>query len=250
MPSRSDDKRRKKTATRAKRVRKEVAKKAKPVARKAKKTKAKKKAVRKTKKVVVRKAKVFKEANSPKIVQHQQTRWLSVAVAEGSEIQVAKFINRVKGVVQVLLPTHDGSALYPGYVFSECDFSDDALTDICHLADVEGILSKKDGICNYALGGHEAPAELEPEALRSVRESGTRYAKIVRNEMTTVKKGQNITITAGVFSGMSGHVVSVNRRKMSIIAKVRLSDGGMVRKVSIKYGQFEVMEVSSDDWRL
>lgn len=237
MPSRSDDKRRKKTGTSTKSARKKVTKK--PAVRKTKK---------KAKKPVIRNTKVFKETGLTEAA--QQTRWLSIAVAEGHEVQVAKFIKRVKGVVQVLLPVHDGSALYPGYVFLECDFSGDVLTDICHLMDVEGILSK-DGICNYAMGGHGAPAELEPDALRSVRESGARYARIVRNEMTTVEKGQKITITTGVFSGMSGHVVSINRRKMSIIAKIRLSDGGMVRKVSVKYGQFEATEVSNDDdWRL
>jgi len=242
VSSRSEtDKCRKKAVTSVNKVRKKTAakKSKKAVAKKSKKAVAKK-PVKKAKKAVAKPAtKSVKEA-----------RWLSVAVTEGSEVQVAKFIGRVKCVFRVLLPMHDGSALYPGYVFSECDLSDDVLMDICHLVDVEGILSK-DGICNYAAGGHEPPVELEPDALLSIRDSELRYAKIVRSEMTSVDKGQKIAITSGVFNGMSGHVISVNRRKMSIIAKVRLSDGGMVRKVSVKYSQFEVVEGESDDgWRL
>lgn len=244
MPSCSETagKRRKKTVTSAKKKvrKKKVVKKArKPVAKKTKTVVKKRPAVKK--KSVTKKAQA----------QPQQTRWLSIAVMEGNEIQVAKFIGRLRGVVRVLLPTYDDSALYPGYVFSECDFSDDVLMDICHLADVEGILSKN-SICNYAMGGHEMPAELKPEALRSIRESEARYAKLVRKEMTIVEKGQKITITSGVFSGMSGYIVSVNRRKMSVIVKVRLSDGGMVRKVSVKHGQFDVMECDDNDdgWRL
>lgn len=236
MPSRSEiDKRRKKAAG-AKVVRR----------KKAVKKKATKKAVKK--KTAAKKPAAKKPVAMP-TASPQQTRWLSVAVVEGNEIQAAKSIGRVRYVIQVLLPVHDGSALYPGYVFSECDLSDDVLTDICQLADVEGILSK-DGICNYLMGAREAPVELGPEALRSIRESEVRYAKIVRSEMIAVEKGQKITITSGVFSGMSGDVVSINRRKMSVIAKVRLSDGGMVRKVSVKYGQFETVEGEDDGWRL
>lgn len=236
MLSRSEiDKRRKKAASAKKAARRKKA-----VKKPAKKAKVKK---------AVKKKPAAKKPVTIPTASPQQTRWLSVAVVEGSEIQAAKSIGRVKYVAQVLLPVHDGSALYPGYVFSECDLSDDVLTNICQLADVEGILSK-DGICNYAMGGREAPVELGPEALRSIRESEARYAKIVRSEMTAVEKGQKITITSGVFSGMSGYVVSINRRKMSVIAKVRLSDGGMVRKVSVKYGQFETAEGEDDGWRL
>ncbi len=244
MPSRSEiDKRRKKASASTKKVRRKKAKK--PVAKK----KAKKPAAKKKSKKPVAKKK-SKKPVAKNLSAKSQTKWLSVAVEEGSEIQTAKFIGRVKCVIQVLLPIHDGAALYPGYVFSECDLDDDVLLEICHLADVEGILSQ-DGICNYATGGHGDPAELDPEALRSIRESEARYAKIMRSEMTNVEKGQKITITSGVFSGMSGHVISVNRRKMSVIAKVRLSDGGMVRKVSVKYGQFDVAEGErDDDWRL
>ena len=243
MPSCSETgKRRKKTATSAK----------KKVRRKKVVKKARKPAAKKIKTVVKKKSVVKKKPITKKVqTQPQQTRWLSVAVIEGNELQVAKLIGRVRGVVRVLLPTYDDSALYPGYVFSECDFSDDVLMDICQLADVEGILSRN-SVCNYAIGGYEMPAELKSEALRSIRESEARYAKLVRKEMTIVEKGQKITITSGVFSGMSGYILSVNRRKMSVIAKVRLSDGGMVRKVSMKHGQFDVMECDDDDdgWRL
>lgn len=177
-------------------------------------------------------------------------RWLSVAADEGSEPQVAKALGRLHSVVQVLLPMHEGVALYPGYVFAECCRGDDILEEICQVPGVEGVLARN-GVFNYALGGHEPPTELEASALGSIRGSYARYTRKARGEMVAVARGQRITITCGVFSGMSGDVVSVNRRKMSVIAKVRLSDGGMVRKVSVKYGQFEPLEgQKEDDWRI
>jgi transcription antitermination factor NusG len=152
--------------------------------------------------------------------------------------------------MQVLLPMHEGVALYPGYVFAECCRGDDILDEICQVPGVEGVLARN-GVFNYALGGHEPPTELEASALGSIRGSYARYTRKARGEMVAVARGQRITITCGVFSGMSGDVVSVNRRKMSVIAKVRLSDGGMVRKVSVKYGQFEPLEgQKEDDWRI
>jgi transcription antitermination factor NusG len=182
--------------------------------------------------------------------EHPDLRWLSVAADEGSEPQVAKALGRLHSVVQVLLPMHDGVALYPGYVFAECCRGDDILEEICQVPGVEGVLARN-GVFNYALGGHEPPTELEASALGSIRGSYARYTRKARGEMVAVARGQRITITCGVFSGMSGDVVSVNRRKMSVIAKVRLSDGGMVRKVSVKYGQFEPLEgQKEDEWRI
>ena len=177
-------------------------------------------------------------------------RWLSIAAEEGSEPQVAKALGRLRSVAQVLLPLHDGVALYPGYVFAECCRGDDILDEICQLPGVEGVLARN-GVFNYALGGHEPPTELEASALGTIRGSYARYTRKARGEMVAVAKGQRITITRGVFSGMSGEVVSVNRRMMSVIAKVRLSDGGMVRKVSVRHGQFEPLEgQKDDDWRI
>jgi transcription antitermination factor NusG len=177
-------------------------------------------------------------------------RWLSIAAEEGSEPQVAKALGRLHSVVQVLLPMHDGAALYPGYVFAECCRGDDILDEICQVPGVEGVLARN-GVFNYALGGHEPPTELEASALGSIRGGYARYTRKARGEMVAVARGQRITITRGVFSGMSGEVVSVNRREMSVIAKVRLSDGGMVRKVAVKHGQFEPLEgQEDDDWRL
>jgi len=216
----------------------------------AKKSTTAKKAAKKS--TTAKKKTALKPPADAKAPTEPKARWLSVGVEEGSELQAARAIERTGGVRTVLLPLHDGEALYPGYVFTECclEVGDDLLCDICQISGVEGILSR-DGIYDYSLGGHEPPVELSAEALQAIRDSCARFAKMARNEMMSVLKGQKITITSGIFSEMVGEVVSVNRRKMSVIAKVRLSDGGMMRKVSIKYGQFEVIEEQEDDgWRL
>ena len=216
----------------------------------AKKSATAKKAAKKS--TTAKKKTALKPPADAKAPTEPKARWLSVGVEEGSELQAARAIERTGGVRTVLLPLHDGEALYPGYVFTECclEVGDDLLCDICQISGVEGILSR-DGIYDYSLGGHEPPVELSAEALQAIRDSCARFAKMARNEMMSVLKGQKITIISGIFSEMVGEVVSVNRRKMSVIAKVRLSDGGMMRKVSIKYGQFEVIEEQEDDgWRL
>ena len=219
------------------------------VAKKIKGKVAKKTPVKK-KTTTVRKTKA-RRPESPSQPETAQTyRWLSVSVEEGCEHDAARTLKKIQGIEQVLFPTHDDKALYPGYIFVYCNRADEILIEICQANDVEGVLARN-GIFNYAFGGHEAPVELEEKALQSIRNSCTRYLRIARSEMMQVQKGQRISITSGTFSGMVGQVVSVHSRKMIVVAKVCLSDGGMVKKVSIKHGEFETIEESrDDDWRL
>lgn len=177
--------------------------------------------------------------------------WISVSVLEGSEIQIAKAVNKVQGVMEILLPQHDETPLYPGYVFVRCDVvSDETLVAICQVNNVEGVLARN-GVWNYALGGHDAPIELGGDALASIQNSCTIFTKMVRGNMSKVTRGQRVMITAGTFESMSGTVVKVYRRQMYIIAKVNLSEGGLSRMVKVKHGEFESVEGDKDDgWKL
>ena len=123
--------------------------------------------------------------------------------------------------------------MYPGYVLTELDISDDDAEwkrVYAEIKEINGV-----GMFLTAGGGNKRPAPLAYEDVKSIFEKTGEIKSSVSKLETGYQKGERVKIIEGAFKDFEGDIQDINTEKNNLVVGVEIF--GRLTPVELDYGQ-------------